>query len=98
MMGWEGPATWRQLETWRMWLKAQWNEPSRTDHYLMQLTAEIRRGNAKDPAKVQDEHFKIKFTEKMTEPQTSPLSPEDRTKISRSVWGPAIHGKNRKLE
>lgn len=29
--------THRQYEAWQAWLRAEWNRPSRTDHYLMQL-------------------------------------------------------------
>ncbi len=32
----------RQYLTLHEWLKEQWDKPSRTDYYLMQLTAEVR--------------------------------------------------------
>lgn len=31
----------RQHEAWQHWLMAEWNRPSRSDHYLMQLTAAV---------------------------------------------------------
>ena len=37
LLGWKGPLTHRQFEAWRAWLQSEWNEPSRTDHYLMML-------------------------------------------------------------
>lgn len=38
-MGWGNPLTHRQFETLVCWQEMQWNEPNRTDHYIMQATA-----------------------------------------------------------
>lgn len=38
-MGWYGPLTHRQFLVWQVWLRNQWNQPSRSDFYTMQLTA-----------------------------------------------------------
>lgn len=35
--------THRQHATWLAWLDLQWNLPSRQDHYLARIAAEIRR-------------------------------------------------------
>jgi len=60
-MGWPGPLTHRQYRVWAEWDKLQWNEPSRTDHYLMAVAAEVRRGNVKHPRNVKTEHFELTF-------------------------------------
>lgn len=38
-MGWPGPMTDRQFQAWQAWLKADWNRPSRADHYAMQVAS-----------------------------------------------------------
>lgn len=53
--------THRELKVWLEYLKEQYNQPDRTDHYLMQLAAEVRRGNVKHPKEVKAEDFKITF-------------------------------------
>lgn len=61
VIGWEGPMTWRQYKAWQSWLEMQWNQPSRTDHYMMLVAAEERRGNAKNPNAVKLSDMKIPF-------------------------------------
>lgn len=41
-MGWPGPMTYLQMLVWLEWLKSEWNEPDRTDHYLMQIAAYVK--------------------------------------------------------
>lgn len=54
LLGWPGPVTYRQYLVWMEWLRRQWNEPSRSDHYAMQVGA-IQAGE-KDLGKL-----KLKF-------------------------------------
>lgn len=68
-----------------VWLGGEWNEPSRTDHYLIQIASEIRRGNVKRPRSVKHEHLKIKFVEKGSKP-TSPMTKELAAKLSKARW------------
>jgi hypothetical protein len=42
LLGWGGPLTHRQYLAWQAWLDIQYDTPSRTDHYLMALTLEVR--------------------------------------------------------
>ena len=44
-------------------MRDQWNEPSRTDYYLMLVAMEVARKLAKSPGKIQLKHFRIKFQE-----------------------------------
>lgn len=62
VLGWPGPMTHRQFLVWSAWLDEQWNRPDRTDHYLMQVAAEVRRGNAgKKARQVKMQHFLLEF-------------------------------------
>jgi hypothetical protein len=42
LLGWAGPLTHRQCVAWSVWLERQWNKPTRSDHYAMQVAAEVR--------------------------------------------------------
>ena len=44
------------------WRKDQWNEPSRTDHYLMQVAAEVARSQSSRPELIENKHFIVRFT------------------------------------
>jgi len=41
LMGWSGPMTHRQHMAWLAWFKIKDDEPSLTDHYLMQVALEV---------------------------------------------------------
>lgn len=63
VMGWSGPTTHRQYLSWSEYLDSLWNEPSRTDHYIMRNTLEIIHSRPK--AKARDlKDMKIKFRER----------------------------------
>lgn len=53
--------THRQYLAWREWLAEQWNRPSRTDHYLMQVAAETIRPHLKKGAKTTLADFRLSF-------------------------------------
>lgn len=38
LMGWDGPLTHRQYNTWQAWRERQWNRPKLTDQYIIQLS------------------------------------------------------------
>lgn len=64
-MGWPGPMTHRQFKLWRVWLSAEWNRPSRSDHYVMRAAFETRLGNAGKKARdVKMEHMELRFIPK----------------------------------
>lgn len=52
--------THRQFMAWQCWLLEQWNQPDRSDHYVMGLNSTVAQtmGGAKD---AQPANFKLKF-------------------------------------
>jgi len=66
---------------WMEYFKEQYKEPSLTDYYLMQLTAEVRRLLSKNPNKVKMTDFEIKFQD-----TDKPSKPAYSQELSRSVW------------
>jgi len=60
-MGWEGPVTWRQFEVWQAWLDMQWNEPSRSDWYLMRVAANVLRAAGDKDAT--EEKMRLRFVD-----------------------------------
>lgn len=45
-MGWSGPMTHRQFRAWVEFLREDWNNPSRSDYYQMQVALEVVRSRA----------------------------------------------------
>ncbi len=68
--------TYRQKQAWLRWLRAQWNKPDRTDHYLMQIAQELRKSRTRPEhlAKVTLETLKIIFRLK---PKPIDLTPQE---------------------
>lgn len=60
--------THRQYQVWMRWLSDEWNRPSRTDHYLMQLAAMQTKDRTLG-------EMQIKFERK--EEQKPPMTPEE---------------------
>lgn len=46
---------------WLAFLELKWKEREKEEYYLAQIAAEIRRGNVRDPRKVDVENFLLKF-------------------------------------
>ena len=53
--------TYRQYITWLLWEEEEWNQPSRSDHYLMQIACEVRRVLSGKPNLIQPHIFRLKF-------------------------------------
>jgi hypothetical protein len=66
--------THRQFLAWRAWLQLELNRPSRSDQYIMQLTAEVRRILHKHPNRVKLKDFLLKWE-----------SPEERRRRLASI-------------
>lgn len=64
------------------------SRPDRHDHYLMQIAAEVRRGWVKDPAKVDERQFRIRFED----PFAKPPDPALIAARSKERWGTRIAG------
>jgi hypothetical protein len=74
----------REYLTRLAWLEEQWNIPSLTHHYLMQVAQEVRRGWIKKPSTVKSEHFRLKFTS-VTKESKSKSSETYRNRIIKSA-------------
>lgn len=61
-LGWLGPVTHRQHAAFADWLDREWDRPSRSDHYAMQVSAVVREGHVKPGTKVRTEDFRLKFS------------------------------------
>lgn len=75
-LGWRGPTTHRQHRVFVAWLNEQLNVPSRSDWYMMQMTA-TQYKDMPDLAKL-----KIKFTTERQTEYAGRKPGQDR------IWGP----------
>jgi hypothetical protein len=73
----------RQLLVLCAWLDQQWNRPSRTDNYLMQIACEIVRGRVRNPGAVHVGNFRLQFGEAGP---TKPVTKEEATIASKAKW------------
>jgi hypothetical protein len=78
--------THRQYRTWIKWSERQWNEPSRTDHYIMSAIAELMIANGHK--KVTTKKLILPFSFKRDN-EPKPMS-DDQLKMSKAVWGSRI--------
>ena len=51
----------RKFLAWVQWFKDQWNNPSLTHYYLMQLSRDVRRCLAKNPNAITSEQSRLQF-------------------------------------
>jgi len=56
--------THREYLIWMRYLEEQWEKPSRTDNYLMQIAAEVRRVLHSNPRRIKQSHFLLSFNGK----------------------------------
>lgn len=61
------------------WLRQDFNDPSRTDHYLMTIASEVAKKDAKSPTLIKPENFKIDFVFKREDPEAQDFS-------TKSIW------------
>ncbi len=80
--------THREYLTWEVWLDEEWDKPSRSDNYLMQIAMEVERVLSKNPNKIQMKSKLLKFVA----PVVPNLNPEARLAQSKAVWS-AVTGK-----
>jgi len=79
--------THRQYRTLAAWLDEQWNHPTRSDHYLMQIAQEVRRVLAKDKREIKLEHFKLPFKRAEKRAPEDPATKKARiTAWSKARW------------
>lgn len=87
-MGWDGPLTNRQFKVWQAWLLDEYNRPSRTDLYLMQIAAVIRQVNCRSVAEAQRVRLKD-FHLTLREPGPK-LTTEQATRYAKARWSAAV--------
>lgn len=62
------------------WLDAQWNEPSRTDYYLMRVAQRLQQQWSKKQVSLKDQEIKFEFK------KTVPLTREEKIARSKAIW------------
>lgn len=78
--------THRQYSAWVAWMAAQWNEPDRTDHYLMQIAYQVACAAAgKRARRVKFGRFKLPFR-RVGGDAPSGLSEEQQLALDKAVW------------
>lgn len=86
----------RQMRLWSLWLQEEWNRPSRTDNYLMQIAYLVHCGQVKEPGQLKIEDYEIKFRFRKPgqvdedgieeEPELTPEEIQIRANASKSAW------------
>lgn len=71
----------REFLGWVAWMNNQWNSPSRSDWYLMELMAVVRRLMHDNPASVQPRQFRLRFDDESAESK-----PGHSVEQSKSTW------------
>lgn len=66
------------------YFKEELNQPSRSDHYLMQIAQEVKRVLSKKPSKIKLKDFTLTFGKTQEKPS---LTKEEKTVESKSYWG-----------
>lgn len=76
----------REYRAWLAWLEMQWDMPSRTDCYLMQIACEVARVLAKNRNKIKVKDFKLLFGNS----KKPKMNQEVYTALSKSRWATLI--------
>lgn len=84
-----------QFRAWMIYLQEEFNNPSRSDYYLMSIATDIRRSNAKYPSQIKMESSKLSFTfgegtDKPTKQVKQVLSVEEATRLSKARTFPML--------
>lgn len=83
--------THRQYRVWMYWLEQQWNRPNRTDNYLIQIAAEVRRLFRKNPRSVKMEHMVLRFSK--PKQHRKPVDIKEVSRVAKSRWLGWLKGK-----
>lgn len=87
--------THREYRTRLQWLEEQWNNPDRTDYYLMKVAWELRNvilsfGKDKNRPSLEDFKIPFEFKQKGGEPEPEEEIDEEEVKrraaISKAAW------------
>lgn len=83
-MGWHGPVTHRQFTGWAAWEAMEYDNPSRSDYYLMLVATRVQQVLASKPDKVKLENQVLRFSKKPRAEKD--LTPEQAAAMSRARW------------
>lgn len=76
------------------WFREEWNNPSRSDHYLMHIAQRVQQGWAKDARQVTSDMQRIEFEFKSARSDDDEAQIEEanrrRTEASKEAWSFAI--------
>ena len=89
-MGWHGPVTLRQYMVWMAWLDEDYNHPTRTDFYLMQVALDAIRPWTKQKLTLAD--FKLEFGKASRRESRKPTVEE--IEANKLQWAKALGGKD----
>lgn len=95
--------TYRQMLTWMAYLGEEWNQPDRSDHYLMQIAMEVRRVLHKNPSSVKLDDMKIPFDPvhtkdgKVKRKVATPEEREEATRVAKVAWGMRLGSATKKI-
>ena len=67
------------------WLGAEWNRPSRADHYVMQLTAKVQEKFSSSAVDPNDMKLEFKTEEELEKDLLRPMTPEE-IEASKARW------------
>lgn len=73
----------RDYKTWLAWEREQWNEPSRTDHYLMQIAQAVYATKSRTAMAL--DRFKVPF-KFLHRRMRSDQDQATMTQITKSRW------------
>ena len=85
--------TLRQFAVWDAWVAEDFNNPSRTDYYLMGIAANVIRPHLTEGARVTLDDFRIKFG-KQAEENKMPTQKE--IEANKARWFEAVGGNVRR--
>ncbi len=80
--------THREFLMWLWFFEDDLENPSKTEQYLMQIAAEIRAGNVKNPRSVKMKDFHLRFDK----PKPTSTTQERQAGISKAVWRARLGG------
>lgn len=75
----------REFVRWKVLMDREWDEPTRLEHYLAQIAAEIHRTRVKNPKRIKTESKILKF-ERKVKINLEDMDPEERMARSKSHW------------
>lgn len=80
----------RQYLVTLAWLQQQWNRPTRSDSYLMQIACEVRRVLSKDPRKIHLSHFELEFGPKSQPRDVRQMTAAEASLEAQARWKTAM--------